>query len=73
MEESEFYKAVGWHMKTRRELLRKSQEDVARAAGITRTLLSHYENGKRPAPAYTLSAVARSLGTKASAFLPEED
>ena len=66
-------KAIGQAIRTRREALGISQEELGYRAGFHRTYVSDLERGRRNPTATTLLALARALGTTTSAVVGEAE
>jgi DNA-binding XRE family transcriptional regulator len=71
MTEQELYTAVGIRIRKARQSLSMRQEDLRRAAGLTRTSITNIENGHQKVLLHTLLAIARTLGVTCAALMPE--
>jgi transcriptional regulator with XRE-family HTH domain len=60
--ESDQWRAIGERLKKAREFLELTQDDAARAVGISRPSLSQIENGHRKVDALELTKFARIYG-----------
>lgn len=61
--DGELHAAIGLRLRESRLRERRSQRDVALAAGITQAILSNYERGDRRLPLVTAMRLAMALGT----------
>ena len=57
------YRAVGARVQMIRELLGQTQDDVAKAVGMSRPNLVNLENGKHRMQMHHLEAIAKALAT----------
>jgi transcriptional regulator with XRE-family HTH domain len=68
-----FYKYLGASIRTNRERLRLSQDELARSVGLTRTSLTNIEKGRQHPPLHTFCEIAQRLKVDPSALLPSRD
>ena len=61
-DETEQWRAIGERLRKAREFLELTQDDAARAVGISRPSLSQIENGHRKVDALELSKFAKIYG-----------
>jgi transcriptional regulator with XRE-family HTH domain len=64
--------AVGRHIRRLRVQRGQTQDDVAKASGFTKSLLSKIETGDTQPPVATLVKIAGALGTSLSALLEHD-
>ena len=69
-EHGEFYRQLGANIRKNRRTLRRSQDELARAIGLTRTSLTNIENGRQHPPLHTFCDIAEQLKIDPSALLP---
>jgi transcriptional regulator with XRE-family HTH domain len=69
-EHSEFYKQLGANIRKNRLALGRSQDELARGIGLTRTSLTNIENGRQHPPLHTFCDIAEQLKIDPSALLP---
>ncbi len=62
--------AIGKKLKTARENVDMSQEDLAYRAGFYRTYIGHIEVGRYMPSAYTLYKIAKALNISSDELLP---
>jgi transcriptional regulator with XRE-family HTH domain len=62
---------IGSHIRRLRLQQRRTQQEIATAAGFTKSLLSKIESNSVTPPVATLVKIARALGTSVSALLEE--
>lgn len=67
----EIYKIIGERIRTIRESLNLTQEDVADRIGMRRTSITNIEAGRQRLPIDTLYNIAGILGVSAFDLLPE--
>ncbi len=60
--QDEFYQHFGQRLKTEREKVQMTQDEVARQAGIDRSYLSQIESGKRRVSLYVACRLAQVFG-----------
>jgi len=65
--------AIGQRLKDIREYLKISQEDAAKAAGVSRSAISLIESGARSLKSVELSALAKLYQHPVTYFLGEEE
>jgi transcriptional regulator with XRE-family HTH domain len=65
-----FYKHLGENIRTNRQRLNLSQDELARSVGLTRTSLTNIENGRQHPPLHTFCEIAQRLKVDPSALLP---
>lgn len=65
--------SIGNNIRMLRTRQRQTLEEVARACGCTRSLLSKIENGKSTPPLATLMRIAAALGVKVAVLLAEDE
>lgn len=68
--EEEIYVTVGRRVRTRREQLTMTQDDLARAVDLTRTSISNIEQGRQKIQVHMLYRLAHALGLVPDALLP---
>lgn len=66
---TDVYKAIGMRLKSTRESLGYTQDQVAQHLGINRVQLSYYENGKREIDMDTLIKLADLYGYSRAYFV----
>ena len=66
-----FYKQVGEKIRAKRQERGLSQEVLAKAVGLKRPSMSNIEKGRQNILLHTFSEIVETLGTNASALLPE--
>lgn len=66
------YAAVGRRIRKVRTDKKITQEDLAGAAGLTRTSVTNIEKGRQKLLLHTLSAIARRLAVPCASLLPDE-
>ncbi|MEO2205337.1 XRE family transcriptional regulator [Paenibacillus pabuli] len=64
---------LGSKIRKLRKEQNRSQDDIAKVCGFTKSLLSKIENGKTVPPIGTLIKIAETLGTKISILLDDND
>ncbi|GIO84833.1 XRE family transcriptional regulator [Paenibacillus faecis] len=64
---------LGSKIRKIRKAQNRSLDDIAKACGFTKSLLSKIENGKTVPPIGTLIKIAEALGTKISILLDDQD
>lgn len=64
---------LGERIRKLRRIQRRTLQEIADEAGITKSLLSKIENGKSTPPVATLTRIAKSLGADASSLLAEDE
>ena len=64
------YVELGARVRTRRAALDMRQEDLARAARISRASVANIERGRQQPPVHVLLALADALGLEMGALLP---
>ncbi|MCV4231379.1 XRE family transcriptional regulator [Virgibacillus sp. LDC1] len=64
---------LGSKIRRLRKEQNRSLDDIAKACGFTKSLLSKIENGKTVPPIGTLIKIAETLGTKISILLDDSD
>lgn len=64
---------LGSKIRKLRKEQNRSLDDIAKACGFTKSLLSKIENGKSVPPIGTLIKIAEALGTKISVLLDDND
>jgi len=69
MESQEFLIAVGNIIRSRRKVLRLSQEQLAELANLHPTYISEIERGKVNASIYCFQTIAHALGLELADFL----
>jgi len=69
-EYGDFYKQLGANIRKNRRALGRSQDELARAIGLTRTSLTNIENGRQHPPLHTFCDIAEQLKIDPSALLP---
>jgi transcriptional regulator with XRE-family HTH domain len=69
-EHGEFYKQLGANIRKNRLALGRSQDELARAIGLTRTSLTNIENGRQHPPLHTFCDIADQFKIDPSALLP---
>jgi transcriptional regulator with XRE-family HTH domain len=69
-ERTEFYRQLGENIRKTRRSLKLSQDELARAVGLTRTSLTNIENGRQHPPLHTFCDLVEQLKVGASALLP---
>lgn len=62
---------LGQRIKSARIERRMTQLDLARAAGLTRSSVANAEAGRQNLPAWTITVIAKALGTPVCALLGE--
>ena len=60
------------NIKTRRQTAKLTQEELAKKAGISQSMLNQIEQDKRTPSITALEAIAGGLGTKAGYLLLDE-
>lgn len=65
-----FYKQLGENIRKCRRGLNRSQDDLARSIGLTRTSLTNIENGRQHPPLHTFCDLLEQLDVAASELLP---
>ena len=60
------------NIKTRRQTAKMTQEELAKKAGISQSMLNQIEQDKRTPSINALEAIASGLGTKAGYLLLDE-
>ncbi len=70
MEVDHLYKTIGKQVRARREVMRLTQEDLARRIWLTRTSITNIEQGRQKIQVHTLCALAEALQVAPSALLP---
>jgi transcriptional regulator with XRE-family HTH domain len=69
-EEAAFYTAVGLRVRSHRSTLGLTQDDVAEAAGITRSSIANLEAGRQHVPSHTLARIAEVLHVEVTDLMP---
>lgn len=64
------YSIIGQLIRTRREQIEFTQEELARRVGLTRTSISNIEGGKQKIQIHTLYVIAEALHVSAHTLLP---
>jgi transcriptional regulator with XRE-family HTH domain len=67
---SKVYRLLGELVRSRREALQITQEDLARRVGIARTSVSNIEKGRQRIPVHVLFALSDALGVEMANLLP---
>lgn len=62
---------IGERIRTLRRMQKRTAQEIADGASVTKSLLSKIENGKSVPPVATLSRIAKSLGVSVSSLLDE--
>jgi transcriptional regulator with XRE-family HTH domain len=62
MPQGEFYLALGQKVREARKAAKVTQEQLARAVGLSRTSITNFEKGRQPIYAHVLVRVAQALG-----------
>lgn len=70
LEGKDFYRELGKQIAVKRRSLNKTQEELAKAVGISRTSITNIEKGGQRILAHTVFEIARELGTDLSVLLP---
>ncbi len=65
-----FYKQLGANIRTIRQRLDLSQDQLARSIGLTRTSLTNIESGRQHPPLHTFCEIVEQLKVDASDLLP---
>lgn len=69
----QLYNIIGKLIRTRREQVEFTQEELARRVGLTRTSISNIESGKQKIQIHTLYAIAQALEIPAQTLLPTSE
>jgi transcriptional regulator with XRE-family HTH domain len=67
-----FYKQLGSNVRNNRKRLGLSQDELARAVGLTRTSLTNIENGRQHPPLHTFYDIVEQLNVDTSELLPRK-
>src|SRR5271166_6398999 len=66
-----FYKKIGERIRIKRKERGLSQEGLAKAVGLKRPSMSNIEKGRQNLLLHTFYDIAETLGSQASALLPD--
>lgn len=69
--EPQFYQEVGRRIRRERRDRHMTQEELAKAVGLTRTSITNIERGRQKLLLHTLADLGRALGISLSQLLPE--
>lgn len=70
LQERRLYLEVGVRVRRRREELRKTQDELASAVGLSRSSIANIERGQQHAPVHVLLWLAEALGVDVGTLLP---
>ena len=65
-----FYETLGQRLRDARRSAKLTQDDLARAVGISRTSITNIETGRQPLYVHVLMRIAEILGTSATNLMP---
>jgi len=69
--EDRLYQLVGRRVRTRREALKITQEELAERIHLTRTSITNVEGGRQKVPLHQLLRIATALDTDLRDLIPE--
>lgn len=67
------YRAFGLAVRSRRQRVRLSQEELAELAGLHRTYIGSVERGERNVTLKNINAIAKALGIAGSQLLADAE
>src|SRR5579863_3338083 len=65
-----FYETLGQRLREARRSAKLTQDDLARAVGISRTSITNIETGRQPLYVHVLMRIAEILGKSATDLMP---